>query len=50
MKAGRLMLQEIHLCVAARQSFTFETTLSGWAYLRHIQNWRELGYLVSLFF
>jgi predicted ABC-type ATPase len=50
MKAGRLMLQEMDGCVAARQSFAFETTLSGRAYLRHIQNWRELGYHVSLFF
>jgi predicted ABC-type ATPase len=49
-KAGRLMLQEIHHCVAARESFAFETTLSGRAYLRHIHNWRQLGYYVSLFF
>jgi predicted ABC-type ATPase len=49
-KAGRLMLQEMEGCVAARESFAFETTLSGRAYLRHIKSWRELGYYVSLFF
>jgi predicted ABC-type ATPase len=49
-KAGRLMLQEIAACVAARQSFAFETTLSGRAYLRHIEDWCLLDYHVSLFF
>lgn len=49
-KAGRLMLQEIAACVERRESFAFETTLSGQAYLRHIAEWRSLGYHVSLFF
>jgi len=49
-KAGRLMLQELADCVAQQQSFAFETTLSGLAYLRHIQKWQELGYQVSLYF
>jgi predicted ABC-type ATPase len=49
-KAGRLMLSEIAHCVAQGQSFAFETTLSGLAYLRHILQWRNLGYHVSLFF
>ena len=49
-KAGRLMLQEIAHCAAHGASFAFETTLSGMAYLRHIQEWKGLGYLVSLFF
>lgn len=49
-KAGRLMLQEIASCVKNGESFAFETTLSGLAYLRHIHDWRELGYHVSLFF
>jgi predicted ABC-type ATPase len=50
MKAGRLMLQEMDGCVAARESFAFETTLAGRVYLRHIKNWRQWGYHVSLFF
>ena len=49
-KAGRLMVQELADCVAQQQSFAFETTLSGLAYLRHIQKWQELGYQVSLYF
>ena len=49
-KAGRLMLQEIAHCAAHGESFAFETTLSGLAYLRHIQEWKGLGYHVSLFF
>ncbi len=49
-KAGRLMISEILACVAHRKSFSFETTLSGLNYLRHIGEWRALGYHVSLFF
>lgn len=49
-KAGRLMLEEIHACVERGESFAFETTLAGLGYLRHIQRWRALGYRVSLYF
>lgn len=49
-KAGRLMLQEIDICVSKDESFAFETTLSGLAYLRHIQKWQQQGYHISLFF
>lgn len=49
-RAGRLMLQEIAHSVSKGESFAFETTLSGLAYLRHIREWRGLGYHVSLFF
>lgn len=49
-KAGRLMLEEIAGCAHRGDSFAFETTLSGLAYLRHIRNWRASGYHVSLFF
>jgi len=49
-KAGRLMLQEIEQCARRGESFAFETTLSGLAYLRHIAAWRAQGYRVSLFF
>lgn len=50
LRAGRLMLEEIARCVERRESFAFETTLSGLGYLRHIAEWRRLGYRVSLFF
>ena len=49
-KAGRLMLEEIADCVRKRESFAFETTLSGLSYLARIRKWREQGYHVSLFF
>ncbi len=50
LKAGRLMLQEIEHCVRRGESFAFETTLSGFVYLRHITGWRARGFRVSLFF
>ena len=49
-KAGRLMLEEIDKCVKAGQSFAFETTLSGLAYLHKIEMWQRLGYQVKLWF
>lgn len=49
-KAGRLMLSEIHDAVARGESFAFETTLAGLGYVRHIRDWRAKGYHVSLFF
>jgi predicted ABC-type ATPase len=49
-KAGRLMLEEIKQCVKKGDSFALETTLSGQSYLGHIDEWRSLGYRVSLFF
>lgn len=38
--AARLMLKELDRHFAARQNFAFETTLSGRAYLRHIDAWQ----------
>ncbi|CAG4906995.1 AAA family ATPase [Paraburkholderia saeva] len=49
-KAARLMLEEIAQYARLDESFAFETTLSGVAYLRHIRLWRAQGYRVSLFF
>jgi predicted ABC-type ATPase len=49
-RAGRLMLEEIEARVRHRQSFAFETTLSGRAYLRKIQEWQKMGYHVKLIF
>ena len=49
-RAGRLLLAELNRLTAARQSFAFETTLAGRAYLRRIVQWRELGYRVTLLF
>ena len=49
-KAGRVMLEEIADCVRREERFAYETTLSGLGYLRHIQQWRAQGFLVSLYF
>jgi len=49
-KAGRIMLQEMHECTRQRISFAFETTLAGLTYLRHIGQWRAAGYQVILYF
>jgi predicted ABC-type ATPase len=49
-KAGRLMLEEIFDHVRRRESFAFETTLSGRGYAQHIPVWRKKGFTVKLFF
>jgi predicted ABC-type ATPase len=49
-KAGRLMLEEIFDHVRRRDTFAFETTLSGRIYARHIPEWREQGFTIKLFF
>ena len=49
-QAGRLMLKAIAQHVARRESFAFETTLSGVGYARQIPQWRQLGYRLELFF
>lgn len=49
-QAGRLTLEAIAQHVARRESFAFETTLSGRAYARQIPHWQALGYRVELFF
>ena len=49
-RAGRLMLEEIHGQVRKGNSFAFETTLSGRSYARWIPLWRERGHQVKLFF
>jgi len=49
-KAGRLMLEQIHEYVRKGESFAFETTLSGKTYARMIPTWQKAGYHVKLFF
>ncbi|MCF8198999.1 MAG: zeta toxin family protein [Sulfuritalea sp.] len=50
LRAGRLMLEEIHRHVTAAESFAFETTLSGRGYAQLIPAWRAAGYAVHLVF
>jgi predicted ABC-type ATPase len=50
LRAGRLMLKEIKGYVRRRESFAFETTLSGRLYARYIRQWQEVGYRIKLVF
>ena len=50
LRAGRLTIEAIRGHAARRESFAFETTLSGRGYARRIPVWREWGYCVALFF
>jgi|ERR1035437_6432630 predicted ABC-type ATPase len=50
MKAGRLMLEIMAEHLARKESFAFETTLSGLSYARQIPQWRADGYFVELVF
>ena len=49
-QAARLMLHELRRHAASGTSFAFETTLSGRAYLRLIEQWQAAGYRVKLIF
>jgi len=49
-RAGRVMLEEIRHRVRNKNSFAFETTLSGRHYARMIPRWRAMGYHVKLIF
>lgn len=50
LRAGRVMLEEIAACTRRRESFAFETTLSGRGYAAQIPAWRAAGYHVTLYF
>jgi len=50
LRAGRLMLGQIHEHARRGESFAFETTLSGLGYARWIPRWQSRGYRVKLFF
>lgn len=49
-QAGRLMLAQIRRHFQMRESFAFETTLAGRAWLRQIVEWQHAGYQVKLVF
>jgi predicted ABC-type ATPase len=48
--AGRLMLEQIHSLGNRGVDFGFETTLSGKAYVKVLQDMKKGGYLIHLFF
>lgn len=49
-KAARLMIQEIEECIRRKESFAFETTLSGRGYIKKIKDWKNLGYEIMIYF
>jgi len=49
-EAGKLLLKKIDFLVDKRESFAFETTLSGLNYIPRIKTWKKLGYEVILYF
>jgi predicted ABC-type ATPase len=49
-RAGRLMLEEIATYAKRRESFGFETTLSGLAYITLLQRLKKSGYEVHFFY
>jgi len=50
LRAGRIMLEQIHSLAERRLDFGFETTLSGKAYIKLLQKMKKGGYLIHLFF
>jgi predicted ABC-type ATPase len=49
-KAGKLVLKQIHEFAGKEVDFGFETTLSGKSYARLLKNLKEDGYRLHLFF
>jgi predicted ABC-type ATPase len=50
LKAGRIMLEQIHSLAKKGLDFGFETTLSGKTYVRLLQGMKKGGFLIHLFF
>ena len=49
-KAGRLMLKQIHFLADRGTDFGFETTLSGKGYVRLLKDLKSRGYRIYLYF
>jgi len=49
-QAGRQNLLRLEELAGTGESFAFETTLSGRAYVARIRRWKEMGYRFLLFF
>jgi predicted ABC-type ATPase len=50
MRAGRLVLEQIHSLAEKNCDFAFETTLSGKSYVSFLNILKEKGYAINLFF
>ena len=49
-KAGRLLLKQIHEFAERRADFAFETTLAGKTYVQLLRKLKQQGYAIHLFF
>lgn len=49
-KAGRLLLKQIHEFAERRADFAFETTLAGKTYVSLVRRLKQRGYVIHLFF
>ena len=49
-EAGRLMIQHINECVRRKESFAFETTLSGKGYIKKILDWKAQHYEIIIYY
>lgn len=49
-RAGRLMIEEINRLFLRRESFAFETTLSGMMWIKKIFSWKQAGYNITIIF
>jgi len=50
LRAGRIMLEELHELAAQRATFAFETTLAGRTYASWLDSLRTTGYRIHLFY
>ncbi len=50
LRASKIFLETLNRKIMERNDFAFETTLSGRTYLPRIVEWRESGWIVTLFY
>jgi predicted ABC-type ATPase len=50
LRAGKLLLEQIHLLAKRKEDFGFETTLSGVTYVSLLRRLKAQGYAIHLFF
>ena len=50
LEAGKIFLRRLDTIVSNKESFAFETTLSGLNYIDRIKKWKQIGYEIILYF
>jgi len=50
LSAGRLFLGELDRLARTKQDFSFESTLSGLAYVSRLKRWKAAGYRIEIIF